>query len=139
MGIQVQWYNPQQDILLYTFQSRWTWKQLFEARTIGSMMINAAGRDKVGQIFYFEDELKLPSNSLLHWRKFAATTESEMVQTVLYAPKSPDTARRFLKVFYQEFRKIPKQFIAAENLIQAAVQLHELVNDRQSIFVQTAV
>jgi|GEM_PF-5263362 len=129
MGVQVQWYNSERNILLYTFKSRWLWQQLFEARTIGCMMINQAGHHQMGQIFYFEDALKFPANSLLQWHKLSITTCREVTLSVLVAPKSPNTARKFLNVYQQHYTQSGWQYAIADNLDVAMVFLNEQLFD----------
>jgi len=120
MGIQVKWYDPQKQILLYTFEDRWAWHALFEARTRGNILMNEAGLHSTGQIMYFTGELRLPSNSLLQWRKLAASNQCDFCLTALYAPHSPRAAAAFIRVFESHFPMFAGKYVAAQGFADAS-------------------
>lgn len=123
MGVQIKWYDPNKQILLYTFDPSWTWMRLFEARTLGGILMNEAGRQDIGQIMYFTGELRLPSNSLLQWRKLAASSRSDVYLTAMIAPHSPRALAAFVRVFENHFPAFKGQFVAAKHFGEAARQV----------------
>lgn len=66
MTIDVQWNNPSQTILIYTFSNSWNWDDYYAATDRGRVMM-ADVRHRVDVIYDFEQVYTVPSGALRHF------------------------------------------------------------------------
>jgi hypothetical protein len=130
MGIEVIWDNPEQTIIRYIFDAKWTWHDLLAAVDQSDAMLNEAGH-----VCHFIYDIRLstaiPDGALTYLKRFVGKKRANTgVQVLLGSEKSRalNLAEALMGILQKVYRP-DWGLVFAESLDEAHRRLAEQVRD----------
>ena len=123
MGIRVVWDNPQQTIVRYIYDERWTWDEFFRAKAEAAALIGTVDY-KVGVIMDAPPNVQLPPNMLTHAKSALQNRHPNTAMIVIV------TTRPFLRTMINTLVKLTKGQHASIYLCANVDEAREIIRDR---------
>lgn len=111
MSVTSAWYNPAQDIVLYVFEGRWTWDELYSAYNQAIAMEKSVPH-RVDVVLNMLDSKSVPPNALLHVKNISNKQPDNIGLTIVVTPSTFiqslfNAGTRFYKGIAHYFRVVP--------------------------------
>lgn len=119
MPITAQWDNPQQTIIHYHFENRWTWDELYRAVNTGRVYQDSVNH-RVDIILNFDASSVMPGGALSEFRRIAQIRHPNTGIRVIVGANP--TMHTLMTAFTRTYRKVAASYRTAPSL-QAAYAL----------------
>ena len=111
MSVTADWYDSKQDIVLYVFEGRWTWDELYAAYNKAIVMEKNAPH-RVDVLLDLLNSKAVPANALLHVKNISNKQPDNLGLTIVVTPNAfvralYNAGTQFYKGIAHYFRVVP--------------------------------